>query len=252
MPAAKEKIGFQLVARVMALLLLLAALTAPAQARSAAENRVWQKSTSNTESLHSQPLQLLEPHQVKAPVGWYDASDDTFAVNNELTAGATHAGAFLNWDIQNSMRLLSIPIQKGDVECGETAASMILNESGVKTSVKELGVLANADPEKGTTAIGLLTACFRLLDKNGGWTGKLVLPGKELEFIATQKNPWLAYGCAATQNCGAAAHWVTVDGFSSEGNIMIRDTWDGTQYTVTSETWLKNFEGRALFRGGAE
>jgi hypothetical protein len=79
MPAAKEKISFQLVARFMALLLLLAATAASAQARSAAENRVWKKSAPITESLLSQPLQLLELHQVKAPLGWYDASGDTFA-----------------------------------------------------------------------------------------------------------------------------------------------------------------------------
>jgi len=47
MPAAKEKISFQLVARFMALLLLLAATAALAQARSAVENRVWQKINAN-------------------------------------------------------------------------------------------------------------------------------------------------------------------------------------------------------------
>ena len=82
MPAAKEKISFQLVARFMALLLFLAAIAASAQARSAAENRVWKKSSPITESLLSQPLQLLELHQVKAPVRWYDASGYTFAAEN--------------------------------------------------------------------------------------------------------------------------------------------------------------------------
>jgi hypothetical protein len=77
MPAAKEK-TFGVVARVTALLLLLAALTASAQASSAPENPVWQKSAPNTESLLSQPLQLLEPHQVKARLRWYDASNYAF------------------------------------------------------------------------------------------------------------------------------------------------------------------------------
>ena len=86
MAAAKEKTSW-LVARLLALLLLLAALAAPAQARSAAENRVWQKSAPDTESLNSQPLQLLNLHQVKAPVGWYDASGDTFAAESEAEGG---------------------------------------------------------------------------------------------------------------------------------------------------------------------
>jgi hypothetical protein len=76
-PAAKEKTCFGVAARFMALLLLLAATAAPARASDATENRVWKKSAQNTESLHSQLLQLLELHQVKATSKRYDASDYT-------------------------------------------------------------------------------------------------------------------------------------------------------------------------------
>jgi hypothetical protein len=77
MAAAKEKNCFQFAARFTALLLLLAAIAAPAQAACATENRVWGKSAVQKELLLSQPLQLLELHQVKAPSEWYDASDYT-------------------------------------------------------------------------------------------------------------------------------------------------------------------------------
>jgi hypothetical protein len=77
MTAAKEKNHLWFAARVIPLLFLLAAIAASEQARSTAENRVWQKSSRNTKSLLSQPLQLLELHQVKATAGWYDASDYT-------------------------------------------------------------------------------------------------------------------------------------------------------------------------------
>jgi hypothetical protein len=77
MAAAKEKTCL-IVTRVVALLFLLAATVASAHASSATENRASKKSALPTESLHSQPLQLLELHQVKALVRWYDASGYTF------------------------------------------------------------------------------------------------------------------------------------------------------------------------------
>jgi hypothetical protein len=83
MPAAEEKIRFQLVARVMALLLLLAATAASAQAPSSPRNCAWEKSALPKESLPSQSLQLLELHQVKAPVRWYDASGYTKKESSE-------------------------------------------------------------------------------------------------------------------------------------------------------------------------
>jgi len=97
MAAAKEKTGFRLAAyvvaaHVLALLLLLAALAAPAQAHTTPKNRAWQKSTPATKSLLSQPPQLLAPHQVKAPPRQYDASGDTIGSKNpSTTTAATRA-----------------------------------------------------------------------------------------------------------------------------------------------------------------
>ena len=78
MTAAKEKNSLQFMARIVALLLLLAAIAAPAQARSAAENRAGEKSATNAALLLFQPLQLLEIHQVKTLLQRYDASGNTF------------------------------------------------------------------------------------------------------------------------------------------------------------------------------
>jgi hypothetical protein len=81
MAAAKEKTCL-IITRAVALLFLLAATAASAHASSATENRASKKSALPTESIHSQPLQLLELHQVKAPVRWYDASGYTFAAED--------------------------------------------------------------------------------------------------------------------------------------------------------------------------
>jgi hypothetical protein len=72
----------RLMARPTALLLLLAALAAPAQARSALENRAGEKSARNPELLHSPTPQLLELQREKVTARWYDASGDSFAPSN--------------------------------------------------------------------------------------------------------------------------------------------------------------------------
>jgi hypothetical protein len=79
MASSQESTGSRLMARPAALLLLLAALAAPAQARSAPENRAGEKSAQNTELLLSPTPQLLELQREKVTARWYDASGDSFA-----------------------------------------------------------------------------------------------------------------------------------------------------------------------------
>jgi hypothetical protein len=80
MAASQESTGSRLTARTLALLLLLlAALAAPAQARSAPENRAGEKSAQNPESSHSWTPQLLESQRGNEPPRRYDASGDSFA-----------------------------------------------------------------------------------------------------------------------------------------------------------------------------
>jgi hypothetical protein len=78
--AAKEQPGSRLTARVPALplLLLLAAIAAPAQARSEPENYAGEKPAQTTESLLSPKPQLLELQQENAAARWYDTSGDSF------------------------------------------------------------------------------------------------------------------------------------------------------------------------------
>jgi len=78
MASSQESTGSRLMARAAALLLLLAALAAPAQARSALENRAGEKSAQNAELLPSPTPQLLELQREKATARWYDASGDSF------------------------------------------------------------------------------------------------------------------------------------------------------------------------------
>jgi hypothetical protein len=78
MASSQESTGSRLMARPAALLLLLAALAAPAQARSAPENRAGEKSAQNAELFLSPTPQLLELQREKATARWYDASGDSF------------------------------------------------------------------------------------------------------------------------------------------------------------------------------
>jgi hypothetical protein len=78
MAVSHENTGSRLMARAPVLLLLLAALAAPAKARSTPENRIGEKSAQNTELHLSRPLQTLELERGKASPRWYDVSDDSF------------------------------------------------------------------------------------------------------------------------------------------------------------------------------
>jgi hypothetical protein len=82
---AKEKRFPSLLARFTALLLLFVAIATPAQAFGTAENRAGEKSFPRSESPFAQPLQLLELHQVKTSVRWFDVSGYVLAAENAAT-----------------------------------------------------------------------------------------------------------------------------------------------------------------------
>ena len=72
------KHGFPADGACPALLLLLAALAAPAPARSTPENRTEEKSARNAEWLRSPTAEMPEIHWGKALTTQYDASGDSF------------------------------------------------------------------------------------------------------------------------------------------------------------------------------
>jgi hypothetical protein len=80
MAASQKNMGSRPMAHAFALLLLLlAAVAAPAQARSAPENRAGEKSAQNAELLLSPTPQLLELQWGNDPPQQYDAPGDSFA-----------------------------------------------------------------------------------------------------------------------------------------------------------------------------
>jgi hypothetical protein len=79
MAASHENTGSRLMARAPALLLLLlAAVAAPAQARSTPENRAGEKSAQNTELSFSPTPKTLELQRENATAQRYDVSGDSF------------------------------------------------------------------------------------------------------------------------------------------------------------------------------
>jgi hypothetical protein len=87
MAASPECVKSRLMACAPALLLLLlAAVAAPAQASSEPENRAGEKSAQTAESLLSSTPQLLELQWGNAPPRQYDAPGDSFAPNTGAAA----------------------------------------------------------------------------------------------------------------------------------------------------------------------
>jgi hypothetical protein len=88
MTAAKEKTGFRLAAHALLLLLLLAAVTVPAQAGIAPQNRAGQKSAANAAALLPARPQLLESQWGNNSAQRYDAPGDSFAPKSAPVRGA--------------------------------------------------------------------------------------------------------------------------------------------------------------------
>jgi len=95
MAAPHPNPGSRFAAPLPALLLLLAAIAAPTQARGTPETRAGEKSAQNSEPLLSQAPQLLDFHREKATARRYDASGDSFAPKNAFEGLTSRANTKL-------------------------------------------------------------------------------------------------------------------------------------------------------------
>jgi hypothetical protein len=68
-------------------------------------------------------------------------------------------------------------------------------------------------------------------------------------FAEISDEPW---GAELMENAGTdldkSLHSVVVDGVGSDGNLLIRDPWEGAKYEMTPQQFLKIWTGRAIYR----
>ncbi len=78
------------------------------------------------------------------------------------------------------------------------------------------------------------------------WTTKKG-PGTLREICAN--GPW---GADFIPEPGAGRsglpHTIVIDGMSENGNLRVRDPWEGTKYELTTKEFFKHWSGRAIYK----
>ncbi|MFB8796557.1 MAG: RHS repeat-associated core domain-containing protein [Microcoleus sp.] len=149
------------------------------------------------------------------------------------------AGTGGAWKGINEIRDPSVIQQLTTNACGPACAQMILRDLGVNVFQSQVAA------EMGTVLSHpeILAMALTRLDNPGSlWRGV----GVTEESINGLNNTgsWIAMMKGSRVN-----HWIIVDGFDgSKKNLLIRDPWEGTKYTISFKNFLKYWTQYAVFK----
>jgi len=134
--------------------------------------------------------------------------------------------------------------QDNPLSCVSACGEMLARTRGI-AGVSQAGIIA---------AIGApasaddLSAALSIADNGRRWIGgSLTIQGaSESELIDTLNSTgsW----AAVLRSTGTMSHMVVVDGSDVVGNLMIRDPWEGTSYTMKTDDFINYWTSEAVFR----
>ncbi len=172
-----------------------------------------------------------------------DAADeiknDTKSLMGKSRKGEVHKGRLrhpesnrepFGWKIKNERFANDVIRQINDLSCTSAVGEMLSNGKFLEEEIlKQLGDGAFLDE--------LVT----ILGPN--WSAK-TRTFKSLEEIS-QHGSW---GATFYGNNYRIHHSVVIDGISKSGDVMIRDSWEGTKYEMTKPNFFSKWSGHAIYR----
>ncbi len=136
-----------------------------------------------------------------------------------------------------SNKTIRFPVYPRAVKCWRGREALL--ESPKQASLAAIGAPASADD---------LSAALSIADNGRRWIGgSLTIQGaSESELIDTLNSTgsW----AAVLRSTGTMSHMVVVDGSDVVGNLMIRDPWEGTSYTMKTDDFINYWTSEAVFR----
>jgi len=170
------------------------------------------------------------------------AITDVFLVKAIFTAmaksvckGVTKAGAGGNWPVIGEVIDSKVIKQIDSLSCGAACGEMVLKDLGIDVLLGQL--------PKGLTDINSLARALNKVSPGIKWLGNFVDPS---DFVAlTKRGSWVAMMWNKGNRVG---HWVVVDGVDDLGQVLIRDPWNGTKYSMKFEDFLETWSFGAVYR----
>jgi hypothetical protein len=163
----------------------------------------------------------------------------TSTVDDATSLRSPEAGAGGEWAVIDEVSDSSVIKQLTPNACGPAAGQMVLADAGLSVSQGNIA----AQVGKVRTSPQSLSDALNLLDTSNlsRWRGAGVADSS-IPALNT-RGPWIA------MLRGSDNHWVVVDGYNSVGNLLIRDPWDATRYSMTTKTFIEEaWTGFAVFR----
>jgi hypothetical protein len=157
-----------------------------------------------------------------------------------MTRRLTGAGG--DWHVLNERPSIYAVQQADKMSCVAACGEMLSDGAVDQTTLIEK-VGAPAQPERLAKVLG------------PEWKAECVYPTQANHVIESlpSRGSWAAElrsvpALSVSYRCTHTGHLVVVDGLDRDGNIMIRDPWEGTRYEMTRQDFMNAWTGRAVFR----
>jgi filamentous hemagglutinin len=164
---------------------------------------------------------------------------------NREESKSPFSGAGGNWQVIDEITSSKVIQQKDSLSCGVACGEMLLREYGINNINQEIIAQISGIPVN----IPNLAQILNRLD----YTNQRQWIGGYLDFLGTEiellnllmsTGTWIAELREMGMRLG---HLVVIDGYDSQGKIKIRDPWEGTEYKIEKEDFLKYWTLQAIY-----
>jgi ABC-type bacteriocin/lantibiotic exporter with double-glycine peptidase domain len=137
--------------------------------------------------------------------------------------------------------------QETESRCTAACLQMLLWPNGGGLSQQQLAASAYLGNEPAPLARILPT--LHALDPTGNWRHRFHQPNDSLVYLHAH-SPWLAILLLSRPNIRSEGHAVLVIGPDAKGDLLVKDPFDATAYTMRSAHFNNRWTGLAIFRQG--
>jgi filamentous hemagglutinin len=149
-----------------------------------------------------------------------------------------------NWRVIEAKLDLRVVKQQDNLSCGVACGEMLLKERGINNINQRMIAGRSGVPVDVATLADVLN--FFTENLNGEWQGRGFIYGTSYNDTVdwlTNRGIWAAELRELGKGIG---HLVIVDGFDTQGKMLIRDPWEGTSYKMEKEEFVNYWTLRGV------
>lgn len=160
-------------------------------------------------------------------------------------AQSLRIGAGGRWPVFDEKPSSEVVKQQSDVSCGPACGEMLFKDRGLHITQDVIEDASHVPIEVPDLAVVL-----NQLDPSNSrqWLGGgLIIPHLSDEKLIEELNKTGSWAAVMWEQSASIGHLVMIDGFNNNRQLIVRDPWDGTTYTMQMNDFLRIWSRLGLY-----